>query len=57
LGNNLKLVVKHALNKSQRAIEKQRDTIRYKQSKKWCNLYIKNFPESWNEEILTSVFK
>jgi hypothetical protein len=57
LGNNLKLVVKHALNKSQRAIEKQRDTIRYKQSKKRCNLYIKNFPESWNEEILTSVFK
>ncbi len=57
MGNNLKLVVKHALNKSQRAIEKQRDTIRYKQSKKRCNLYIKNFPESWNEEILTSVFK
>jgi len=53
----LKLVVKHALSKTQRSTEKHRETIRYKQSKKRCNLYVKNFPNTWNEQALTDIFK
>ena len=30
--------------------EKVRETLRYKQSKKRCNLYVKNFPPEWTEE-------
>jgi polyadenylate-binding protein len=56
-GSELKLIVKSALTKAQREIEKQRETIRYKQSKKRCNLYVKNFPNSWNEQILNDIFK
>jgi len=39
-----KLYVRHAMNKGEREIEKKKDTIRYKASKKRCNLYVKNFP-------------
>jgi polyadenylate-binding protein len=50
LGDDHKLYVKHALNKSERDIEKKRETIRYKNSKKKCNLYVKNFPSKWPKE-------
>jgi hypothetical protein len=53
----LKLVVKHALKEDDRKKEKLRETIRYKQSKKRCNLYVKNFPNTWNEQTLTDIFK
>ena len=33
------------------------DTIRYKNSKKRCNLYVKNFPATWTEAELTNLFK
>lgn len=49
MGNGLKLVVKHALKKSDREAEKLRETIRYKASKRRCNLYVKNFPNQWKE--------
>jgi hypothetical protein len=49
MGNGLKLVVKHALKKNDREQEKLRETIRYKASKRRCNLYIKNFPNHWKE--------
>lgn len=39
-----RLFVKHALKKAEREIQKVRDTIRYKASKKRCNLYVKNLP-------------
>jgi len=44
------------MKKSDREIEKTRETLRYKTSKKRCNLYVKNFPISWDKEKLESVF-
>lgn len=41
---DLKLYVRPAMKKSDREVEKMRDTLRYKASKKRCNLFIKNFP-------------
>ena len=51
-----KLYVRHAMKKSDREIEKKKETLRYKTSKKRCNLYVKNFPISWDKEKLESVF-
>ena len=56
MGNGLKLYVKHAMKKTERAIEKAKETLKYKQSKKRCNLYVKNFPASWTEEHLKDIF-
>ena len=52
----VKLSVRPALNKDERKAEKERDTIRYKASKKRCNLFVKNFPKSWGEENLKDLF-
>lgn len=41
---DLTLYVKPALSKSEREAEKLKEMIRYKNSKKRCNLYVKNFP-------------
>jgi hypothetical protein len=49
MGDGLKLVVKHALKKNDHEQEKLRETIRYKASKRRCNLYVKNFPNSWKK--------
>jgi len=51
-----KLYVRHAMTKSEREIEKKKDTIRYKASKKRCNLYVKNFPAAWSEDDLKQQF-
>lgn len=53
----VKLCVKHALKKAEREIEKVRETIRYKASKKRCNLYVKNFPNHYTEDDLKNLFK
>lgn len=53
----IKLCVKHALKKAERDIEKVRDTIRYKASKKRCNLYVKNFPNEYTKDDLMNLFK
>jgi len=55
--DGIKLCVKHALKKAERDIEKIRDTIRYKASKKRCNLYVKNFPNSYTRDDLMNLFK
>jgi len=52
-----KLYVKEALKKSDREAERMRDTIKYKNSKKRCNLYVKGFPETATEEDLRKVFE
>lgn len=57
MGDDLKLYVRHAMKKSDREIEKKRDTLRYKTSKKRCNLYVKNFPANWTQENLADLFK
>jgi len=55
--NEIKLYVRHALKKTERQMEKTRDTIRYKASKKRCNLYVKNFPGTWTQDDLTNLFQ
>merc|ERR1712232_1351766 len=52
-----KLYVKEALKKSDREAERLRDTIKYKNSKKRCNLYVKGFPENSTEEDLRKTFE
>ena len=44
-----KLYVKEALKKRDREAERLRETIKYKSSKKRCNLYVKGFPETTTE--------
>jgi len=44
------LYVKPALGKAEREIEKRKDMLRYKNSKKRCNLYVKNFPPATTKE-------
>jgi len=50
------LYVRHALKKSDREVEKMRETLRYKSSKKRCNLYVKNFPPNWTDVELLKLF-
>merc|ERR1712032_762115 len=52
-----KLSVKEALKKGDREAERLRDTIKYKNSKKRCNLYVKGFPETATEEDLRKIFE
>lgn len=49
MGNDLKLYVKAALSKDERQAEKEKEKLRYKNSKKRCNLYVKNFPPDTSE--------
>jgi hypothetical protein len=52
MGNNVKLYVRPAMKKQDRESEKIKETLRYKTSKKRCNLYVKNFPSEWSEDDL-----
>lgn len=45
-----KLVVRHALKSSERMVEKLREAMSYKASKRRCNLYVKGFPVDWTKE-------
>lgn len=56
LPDNKKLYVKEALKKTERDAERLRETIKYKSSKKRCNLYVKGFPENWTEDNLRQLF-
>ena len=51
-----KLYVKEALKKGDREAERIRETIKYKNSKKRCNLYVKGFSENTTEEDLRALF-
>jgi hypothetical protein len=44
IDDTLTWYAKPALSKQEREIEKKKDMMRYKNSKKRCNLYVKNFP-------------
>lgn len=44
-----KIYVREALKKAEREIEKKKDQLRFKNSKKRCNLYVKNFPPNTTE--------
>ena len=50
------LYVKEALKKEERQIEKTKEMLRYKNSKKRCNLYVKNFPPNTTREQLEELF-
>ena len=52
LPDNKKLYVKEALKKTDREAERLRETIKYKSSKKRCNLYVKGFPDCMTENEL-----
>jgi polyadenylate-binding protein len=45
-----------ALSKTEREQEKTKEMIRYKNSKKRCNLYVKNFPPNTTTEQLKEYF-
>jgi RNA recognition motif-containing protein len=53
----MKLYVRAAMKKSDRETEKIKETLRYKTSKKRCNLYVKNFPIAWEEDELKGLFE
>lgn len=55
-GHSTKLYVREALKKTERAVERQRETLKYKNSKKRCNLYVKNFPENITKTQLEEIF-
>lgn len=52
----MKLYVRSAMKAKDRELEKTRDTLKYKTSKKRCNLYVKNFPNTWSEDNLKTLF-
>ena len=56
LPDNKKLYVKEALKRTDREAERLRETIKYKSSKKRCNLYVKGFPDTMTEEQLRELF-
>lgn len=54
--NGKTLYVTAALKKSEREKELAHETLKYKNSKKRCNLYVKNFDASTTEENLIALF-
>jgi polyadenylate-binding protein len=50
------LYVRAALTKSEREKELAHETLKYKNSKKRCNLYVKNFSEATTEQDLRNLF-
>jgi polyadenylate-binding protein len=57
MGNGKILYVKPALSASKRKEELLRETIKYKNSKKRCNLYVKNFDPNCTDKDLHEIFK
>lgn len=55
--DGMKLYVRAAMKAKDREIEKTRETLKYKTSKKRCNLYVKNFPATWGEDNLKTLFE
>lgn len=51
-----KLYVKQFLKKNEREQEIQREAMKYKNSKKKCNLFVKNIPENCTEKEVRDLF-
>jgi polyadenylate-binding protein len=51
-----RIYVKEALKKDERESEKKKEQLRFKNSKKRCNLYVKNFPPTTTESELRDYF-
>jgi polyadenylate-binding protein len=56
MGDGKTLYVKPALSASKRKEELLRETIKYKNSKKRCNLYVKNFDSKTTDDNLMQLF-
>lgn len=54
--NGQRLYVRDALKKNERDAEKRREQYKFKNSKKKCNLYVKNFPPQTTEAQLRELF-
>lgn len=54
--NGKKLYVKQFLNKADREQEIQRDLMKYKNSKKKCNLFVKNIPDQCTDKDVRDLF-
>jgi len=52
-----KIYVREALKKTDRDAEKKKEMLRFKNSKKRCNLYVKNFPPATEEGELRAFFE
>jgi len=50
--DGFKLYVQQAIPAEQRQAQVLRDQIRFKNSKKKCNLFVKNFPASYTKDRL-----
>ena len=48
--------MKQFLNKDAREDELRKETMKYKNSKKRCNLYVKNIPDKSTEETIRELF-
>lgn len=55
-GSDKPLYVKEALKKSDRAAQSLAEKLRFKNSKKRCNLFVKNLPHETTEEQLSQHF-
>lgn len=49
VSKNVRLFLRPALKKADREQMKKRDFLRYQNSKKRNNLYVKNFPNYWSD--------
>lgn len=56
IGNNNKLFLRPALKKVDRENQKRREFLKYQNSKKRNNLYVRNFPQHWGDEQLHDLF-
>ena len=54
--DGFKIYVQPFLPAKKRLAIAQRDSIRYKNSKKKCNLFVKNFPDYYKKEDLAEIF-
>jgi RNA recognition motif-containing protein len=52
----VKIYAKEALKTKERNVEKTKEMMRYKNSKKRCNLYVKSFPPETKEADLEELF-
>lgn len=50
--NNYKVYVQPALSKVQRLAQVEQDSLRFKMSKKKCNLFVRNIPSAMSKEAV-----
>jgi RNA recognition motif-containing protein len=53
----VKIYVQEALPAQVRKAQLAKEQLRFKNSKKKCNLFVKNFPAEWTSENLQALFE